>query len=98
MYLTAWTISTDEGMRARVSACYATEVPTSTVRPEQWAYEQALYWATAPGWSQAWEYAAAAGNPDPGSDPTVITDGMILAQVQLLLAPEPPEPPEPPEV
>ena len=31
---------------------------------------------------QAYEYAVNAGNPDPGGDPAVITDGMILSGVQ----------------
>jgi len=30
----------------------------------------------------AYASALAAGNPDPGGDPTVVTDGMILANVQ----------------
>lgn len=30
----------------------------------------------------AYESALAAGNPNPGGDPAVITDGMILANVQ----------------
>ena len=45
-------------------------------------------WASSPGWGAAWD-SALAGHPDddtyePGKDPAVITDGMILATVQAL--------------
>jgi hypothetical protein len=38
--------------------------------------------AATPGWAEAWESAVAGGIVSPGSDPGVITDGMILAAVQ----------------
>jgi hypothetical protein len=38
--------------------------------------------ATATDVAAAYESALAAGNPAPGGDPAVITDGMILANVQ----------------
>lgn len=41
---------------------------------------------SAPGWADAWESAAAAGNEQPGRDEAVITDPMILAAVQQLAA------------
>ena len=53
--------------------------------PSQWALDNRLGWASAPGWGAAWASAVAAGNPDPGADPAVITDAQILAQVQLML-------------
>lgn len=37
----------------------------------------------------AYESALAGGNPDPGGDPAVITDGMILANVQAKWPPNP---------
>lgn len=54
--------------------------------PEAWA--QAHRWAlvAAPGWGEAWASAVAGGNEDPGADPGVITDGMILSEVQALIA------------
>lgn len=55
--------------------------------PETWAYENRLLLASQPGWGAAWASAVASGIPDPGDDPGVITDGMILAAVQELLAP-----------
>jgi len=39
---------------------------------------------SSPGWALAWESALAGGNPNPGSDDAVITDGMILSAVQPL--------------
>jgi hypothetical protein len=52
--------------------------------PENWAFRNSLLLAAQPGWSQAWESAVAAGNPAPGGDAAVITDGMILSAVQAL--------------
>lgn len=43
----------------------------------------------------AYEYALNADNPDPGGDPTVITDQQILSAVQHILNPPPPEPEAP---
>jgi hypothetical protein len=52
-----------------------------------WRYNRYV-WAASPGWGGAWD-SALAGHPDdpayePGRDPAVITDGMILATVQQL--------------
>jgi hypothetical protein len=40
--------------------------------------------------AEAYEYALNSGNENPGGDPTVITDAMILAKVQSILNPAPP--------
>ncbi|WP_157992984.1 hypothetical protein [Leucobacter luti] len=42
-----------------------------------------------PGWDAAYASALAAGNEEPGADPGVITDGMILAAVRALRNPAP---------
>ena len=42
----------------------------------------AFSWPVALNSEAAYESAIAANNPDPGGDPTVVTDGMILAAVQ----------------
>jgi hypothetical protein len=74
-------IAADRWMRVRTAACAAVEhIPD----PDTCAYRNSLLLAAQPGWAAAWESADAAGNPDPGSDPAVITDGMILAAVQAL--------------
>jgi hypothetical protein len=82
-YLTTYHIGSNEWMLRRVTACAAAE---GMADPVQWAADNQYLWAAAPGWSDAWEYALAA-NPedDPGKNEAVITDGMILAQVQALV-------------
>ena len=40
-------------------------------------------------WEADWAYTVAAKNPDPGADPSVITDQAILTAVQAMLAPQP---------
>lgn len=70
-------------LRARITACAAQE---GIADPEPWVHETRWEWAAAPGWAAAYESALVSGNPDPGAAPDVITDGMILAQVQAMLA------------
>lgn len=65
----------------RVTACVALEGQES---PEVWTYQNRWGWAAAPGWGEAFASAQAAGNPDPGADEAVITDAMILTQVQAM--------------
>jgi hypothetical protein len=60
-----------------------------------WVHDYRYLWASSPGWGAAWD-SALAGHPDdpdyePGKDPAVITDGMILATVQQLGGPSPPQ-------
>jgi|SRR3982751_6638879 hypothetical protein len=56
-----------------------------------WVHDNRYVWASSPGWGAAWDFALAGhpGEPDyePGKDPAVITDGMILATVQELGTP-----------
>jgi hypothetical protein len=53
--------------------------------PEQWQFERRWRLASQPGWDAAWASAVAGGNDDPGADPGVITDGMVLSAVQSLI-------------
>lgn len=82
-YLTQSVIASNANMNNRVAQCAATEgVPD----PGAWAAVNARQWAASPGWDAAWE-SALAGHPDdpeydPGADEAVITDAMILSQVQ----------------
>jgi hypothetical protein len=53
-----------------------------------WVANNRYVWAASPGWGAAWD-SSLAGHPDdpayePGRDPGVITDGMILSTVQAL--------------
>ena len=93
-YLTISTVAADSAMRSRVAAAYAKEQDGPEANgAESWAYSNAFWWASAPGWAAAWDYAVNTGNESPGADPAVITDAQILAQVQMMLTP--PEPPLP---
>lgn len=87
MYHTQGQIADDPAMRIRVAQCAAAEgVKDDGIDPDVWAYEWRRVWSAAPGWDEAWESALASENPAPGSDPAVITDAMILSQVQSMQA------------
>lgn len=88
-YLDQSEIARNFAMTNRVAQCAAEQgIPN----PDQWTAEHAREWAAAPGWDDAWAYAQASHPPnpeggnayDPGTDEAVITDNMILAQVQLM--------------
>ena len=90
-YLTQAHISDDLYMRYRVSACAAQEGCTEeSIDPDGWAFQWRRVWASAPDWDDAWEYARNMHPPEtepdyaPGADEAVITDGMILSQVQAM--------------
>ena len=85
-YLTQSIIADDPYMRLRVASAAAQEGCTDTgVDPDAWTLEWRRVWASAPGWDAAWESAQAGSIPDPGSKPDVITDSMILSQVQSMI-------------
>jgi hypothetical protein len=69
----------DADLGARVQAAAAEELPDN---PYQWQSENMLDLCASPGWDEAWSSALAGGNENPGRDPAVITDGMILSAVQ----------------
>jgi hypothetical protein len=102
VYLTQAIIADDVYMRLRVSSCAAQEGCADVgINPDEWASEWRRVWAAAPGWDLAWESAQAGGVEDPGKDPGVVTDSMILSQVQtmkpfkMIERPELPDIPEP---
>ena len=87
-YLEQSAIASNGAMTNRVAQC-ATEqdIPDA----DEWASEHRREWAAAPGWDDAWASALAShpssGNAyDPGMDEAVITDNMILSQVQAMKA------------
>lgn len=85
-YLTQNVISLDPDMTGRVAQAAASEnVPEDA---DTWTWTNRRIWAAAPGWDTAWLSAIAGGIPNPGADEAVITDGMILSQVQAMLAGE----------
>ena len=71
----------------RVASCAANEV-SKTYQPLQWASEHIWWVAASPGFGEAYQYALDTDPPveRPGWDPSVITDGQILAAVQGLVA------------
>ena len=73
-----WDISQmaqDGDLNARVNACMAQEAPNV-------AGFNMLIICASPGWDAAWASAIAGNVPNPGRDPGVISDGMILSAVQ----------------
>jgi hypothetical protein len=88
-YLVQSQIAVNQTMFARVAQCAAQQAISE---PEVWAQANRRVWAAAPGWDDAWASALAShddGLYDPGSDEAVITDGMILGQVQAMEADQP---------
>lgn len=80
-YLTQSEIAANEAMQARVAQAVAGEGLQDN--PDSWAYNMRRTWSSAPGWDSAWESAlVAAPGSDPGINEAVITDSMILSQVQ----------------
>jgi len=77
-------MSRSTSLTNREQAAAAQEIAAD---PYEWVAQNVLRLAAQPGWDAAWASALAAGNPDPGRDPAVITDGMILSAVQALAAP-----------
>ena len=85
-YKTIAAIAADRDIQSRVSACAAT---FNVQNPAAWAMEQAWRLATSEGWETAYEQAVTDDTGSPGSDESVITDGMILSAVQAIRASEP---------
>ena len=90
-YLTQDDIASNSSMNKRVAQASAQEGKGTD--PDAWTFTNRRYWASAPGWDEAWESAQVShpddGNPDtpaydPGADEAVITDGMILSQIQAM--------------
>jgi len=96
-YLSIAAIANDENMRERMRAAATQQAQLGTAPlitdPIRWVGDNMYVWASSPGWGAAWDSALAAHPPEtepdyePGRDPAVITDGMILATVQTLGAP-----------
>ena len=82
-YLAIADVADSPNLQRRVTACAAQQHAPGD--PGAWTWENRYRWASSPGWGAAWDSAIASGEPDPGANPAVITDGMILATVQQLL-------------
>lgn len=93
-YLDQSVIASNNAMRERVAQCATGEGQPDA---DQWTLDNRREWAAAPGWDEAWRYATDTHpepdppDPtvpyyDPGADESVITDAMILSQVQAMMA------------
>jgi hypothetical protein len=76
--VTAATVTEAWNNPALVDNDYAVNVRASITNAHRMTYPVAV----ASDVEAAYASALAAGNPNPGGDPAVITDGMILANVQ----------------
>jgi hypothetical protein len=87
-------IASSQSLTGRIAASAAEQ---GIADPMGWANEHR--WATAaePGWAAAWDFAVdnqtLDDNPDTGARPGVISDAMILAAVQAIIAEENTPPP-----
>lgn len=92
-YTLIYGITVEAALLQRLYACAAVEADRAdrdNFYPEPWVSERRYEYAATPGWSAAVASAEASGNENWGSDPGVITDGMILSRTQELLAEDPP--------
>lgn len=79
-------LAADTYFLSRVAACYAIEtLDGGHDNPYGWASQHAWDMAAQPGFGDAYAYALANDNPEPGKDTAVITEGQILSAVQSLL-------------
>jgi hypothetical protein len=65
--------------------CRVAAARTGVGSVDAWVTSMTWVLVSQPGWAAAWESALASGNPAPGSDPAVVTDGMITAAVESLV-------------
>ena len=81
-YSTIFQCANDASFNGRLTAATAQE----HVPPDPYTAASAMRWdvAAKSDIEAAYASAVAADNPDPGGDPSVITDGMILSAVQSL--------------
>jgi hypothetical protein len=89
-YNTIIELAGSPSLTARIAAAAAQE---GQPEPLLWAQSHTWELAAQPGWADAWASAETAktskDNPDTGQRDDVITDGMILAGVQAVLAATP---------
>lgn len=99
-YQSVFRSSVDSGLRSRIIACTVQEAWNNVTASEteygksvQLVPENAarMVWPVciASDVEAAYAYALQTENPDPGGDPTVVTDGMIVANVQAKWPPDP---------
>ena len=77
-------LSRDGDFNQRIGAAAAVEVELAGRQPLAWADERQWQISASPGFADAYASAVVSGNPRPGQDGAVITDGMILSAIQAL--------------
>jgi len=82
-YSTIWKCYQDQALVGRVTACCADEGATD---PQTTTYMVLWPVVVADDIEAAYEAALISENPNPGGDPAVITDQMILSTVQAAIA------------
>lgn len=84
-YNSIWQSMADLDLRGRITAAVGQETPINT---DVGATYLRVQWPvlTAQDIEAAYAFALAQGNPEPGKDPTVVTDQMILSHVQAAVA------------
>lgn len=87
-YNTIAQCATDDALFQRVRGAVSTQADAPSP-PDPYAYKIIWPLSAASDVEAAYASALAAGNPNPGGDETVVTDGMILANVQAYW-PDPP--------
>ena len=78
-YKDLWNMRHDEALKRRVIACAAME---NQFQPASWWESYVWLVVARSDWADADTYAVDTGVADPGGNPGVINDGMILAAVQ----------------
>lgn len=92
-YNTQARMAIDSDLRLRIAACAATQ---GELLPVEWADANQWSLSAAPGWDAAYSYSLQLNEAIPdyrsGKDESVITDAMILAEVQPRILAETTEP------
>lgn len=90
-YLDQDRMASNTALASRVAQCAAEQ--DAQPDPDSWTFNHRREWSAAPGWDDAWASALVSNEEtpeyDPGTDEGVITDSMILSQVQAMLAEAP---------
>lgn len=81
-------LSSDYDFMQRIAACAQSEglVQSGSGKATEWASAHQWEIAAAPGFADAYASAIQSGVPNPGRDPSVISDAQILSAVQALPA------------
>lgn len=91
-YTTVYKCTQDQAFRNRIAACMNQQAWNNaelrstplgeSLRVSSGSGVDSMVWPVAIEYEAPYEYAVNSDNPDPGGDPTVITDANILASVQ----------------